>query len=484
MALLRRPPDRHAGGKPAAMPDSAPPLPCGALPSARQLRWHRLEAYAFVHFTVNTFTGREWGYGDESPACFAPTDCDVDGIVRDIGAAGLRGLILTAKHHDGFCLWPSQFTAHSLRHSPYRGGRGDLVREFADACGRHGVAFGVYLSPWDRHHAAYGQPAYVTYFRAQLRELLTAYGPIFEVWFDGANGGDGYYGGARERRQIAEDYYDWPRTHQLVRELQPDAVIFSATGPDVRWVGNEDGVAGSPCWPTITGDEEAVRRGDFAVLNSGTPRGAVWRPAEADVSIRPGWFHHDHEDRAVKTPDQLMDLFFASVGRGAALNLNLPPDRRGRLADPDRAALAAWGERRRALFARNLAAGATVTASDTRGNAARYGAANLLDGSPDTYWATNDPVRHAELMVEFAQPEGVEVLQLREFLPLGCRIESFALDAWRDGGWSELALGSAVGSNCLLRFPRLITPRVRVRLLKAAACPVLSALGLYRSGPA
>ena len=268
-----------------------PPAPYGPVPSARQLRWHGLEIYGFLHFTVNTFTDKEWGYGDESPAIFDPTGFDADQIAGAAEAAGLKGLILTAKHHDGFCLWPSKLTEHSVRNSPWRGGKGDVVREIADACRRHGLLFGVYLSPWDRNHPEYGRPAYLDYYRGQLRELMTAYGPLFEVWFDGANGGDGYYGGAREKRTIdRRTYYDWENTRQVVRDLQNDAVMFSDAGPDVRWVGNEKGIAGDPSWATLDRGDFAPGEADEARLNRGDRPGTHWLPAECDVSIRPGWF--------------------------------------------------------------------------------------------------------------------------------------------------------------------------------------------------
>src|SRR3954468_11426865 len=247
---------------------AAPPEPFGPVPSDRQIDWHALEVYGFLHFTVNTFTNREWGPGDEPDDVFNPTDFDADQIVRVAKEGGLRGLVLTAKHHDGFCLWPSAYTKHSVKFSKWRDGKGDVVREIADACHRHGLKFGVYLSPWDRNHADYGRPEYLTYYRNQLRELLTNSGEIFEVWFDGANGGEGYYGGARERRTIDNrTYYDWANTWKIVRELQPNACMFSDAGPDVRWVGNEDGVAGETCWATLTGAGFAPGRSDARVLN-------------------------------------------------------------------------------------------------------------------------------------------------------------------------------------------------------------------------
>src|SRR5215831_11366030 len=277
------------------------PAPYGPLPSARQLRWHELEFYGFLHFSVNTFTDKEWGYGDESPSVFNPTDFDADQIVRTAKAAGMKGLILTAKHHDGFCLWQSKFTDHSVKQSPWRDGRGDVVKEISAACQKYGLKFGIYLSPWDRNRADYGQHDYPTYFRQQLRELLTQYGPIFEVFFDGANGGSGYYGGARETRQIdRETYYDWPAVWELVRKLQPDACLFSDAGPDVRWVGNERGLAGETCWATLNKQDFVPGRADVRRLNRGDRSGAFWVPAEADVSIRPGWFYHAREDDQVR----------------------------------------------------------------------------------------------------------------------------------------------------------------------------------------
>ena len=305
----------------AALPAAAAtPSPSGAVPAPRQLAWHRLGAHAFMHFTINTFTDREWGYGDESTTLFNPTDFSADQIAGAVVAGGLNGLILTAKHHDGFCLWPSRFTEHSIKNSPYKAGRGDIVREMAEACRRHGLRFGVYLSPWDRNHAEYGRPAYVEYYHAQLNELTTQYGPLFEVWFDGANGGDGYYGGARERRKIdGHTYYQWDKVREIVRKNQPDAVMFADSDMDIRWVGNEDGQAGNPCWPTW----DLTSPYSLDKANHGVRGGPVWNPAEVDVSIRPGWFWH--ADEAPKSPATLTRLWFESQGRGASLLLNVAP---------------------------------------------------------------------------------------------------------------------------------------------------------------
>jgi len=346
----------------------APPAPFGPVPTARQLRWHELEFYGFLHFTVNTFTDKEWGYGDEPESVFNPSAFDADQIVRSAKDAGMRGLILTCKHHDGFCLWPSKFTEHSVKNSPWQGGKGDVVRDISAACRRHGLRFGVYLSPWDRNHKDYGRPEYVTYYRNQLRELLTNYGDIFTVWFDGANGGDGFYGGAKERRQIDNKvYYDWKNTWQIVRDLMPMAVMFSDVGPDFRWVGNERGIAGETCWATINAGD-GVPGNTSANLNQGERPGTNWIPAECDVSIRPGWFYHAKEDGKVKTPAQLLDVYYQSVGRGACLNLNLPPDRRGQIHENDLESIKEFQRILRATFAKDLARKAKITASNTRGN--------------------------------------------------------------------------------------------------------------------
>ncbi len=455
-----------------------PPEPFGAVPSARQVAWHELEAYAFVHFTINTFTDKEWGYGDESPELFAPTDFDADALVRTVKEAGLRGLVLTAKHHDGFCLWPSRYTEHSIAHSPYRRGQGDIVREVAEACRRQGIKFGLYLSPWDRNRADYGQPSYLAYYRAQLTELLTNYGPLFEIWFDGANGGDGYYGGAREKRTIdGATYYDWPNTWKIVRELQPQAALFSDAGPDVRWVGNEKGVAGDPCWATI--NAAGFHPGHAERLENGDRHGAQWIPAEVDVSIRPGWFFHPNEQP--KTPAELFSIYLTSVGRGANLILNIAPDRRGRVPEADAAALRAWQAAISTMLAKNLAAGATVTASNVRGGDAAYAPARARDGDNATYWATDDAVRTAELILDLGAARTFDLVALREPITLGQRIDRFAVDAWdaASGVWKEIGAATGIGARRLLPVPATTTTKVRFRMVEAAACPALTEVGLY-----
>ncbi len=461
-----------------------PPTPYGPAPSPRQLQWQQMEFVGFLHFTINTFTDREWGNGDEPASIFNPTAFDAGQIVRTVRDAGMKGLILTAKHHDGFCLWPSKFTEHSVKNSPWRNGRGDLVKEIATACRKYGLKFGVYLSPWDRNHKDYARAEYITYYRNQLRELLTQYGPVFEVWFDGANGGSGYYGGARETRTIdRRTYYDWPGTWQLVRDLQPGACLFSDAGPDVRWVGNEKGVAGETCWATINSADFWPGEADIKRLNRGDRPGTDWLPAECDVSIRPGWFYHTNEDAKVKSPEKLREIYFASVGRGANLLLNLPPDRRGLIHESDVASLREFRRQLDTTFAHDLARHARVTASDTRGKDARFSPAKVNDGKRDTYWTTGDFITKPELVLDLGKPATFNVVRLREYLPLGQRIEEFALDQWQDDQWVEFATGTSIGNCRLVRSAPVTTTKVRLRITKSPVCPALAELGLFAETP-
>ncbi len=456
-----------------------PPPPYGPVPTARQLLWHDMEFYGFVHFTVNTFTDKEWGYGDESEKVFAPTAFDAAQIARTAKMAGMKGLVLTCKHHDGFCLWPSQYTEHSVKNSAWKNGQGDVVRELSEACRQEGLKFGVYLSPWDRNHKDYATPAYITYYRNQLRELLTNYGELFTVWFDGANGGDGFYGGARETRRIDNKvYYDWPNTWSIVRELQPNACMFSDAGPDFRWVGNESGRAGDPCWATLNGAGR-YPGGTSDGLNSGERPGTDWIPAECDVSIRPGWFYHEKEDNAVKTARQLLDIYYASVGRGCCLNLNMPPDRRGQIHDNDVAALREFRRILDHTFATDLAPTARLQASNTRGGDPRFAVENLVDGKRDTYWCSENAVTTPELILDFAREVTFSVIRLREYLPLGQRIDAFALDIRQGSRWVNFFQGTSIGNQRLVRVPAVTASKIRLRILKAAACPALSELGVF-----
>ena len=468
------------GGLPAVAQVKAP-SPYGPTPSARQLRWHEMEFYGFLHFTVNTFTDKEWGYGDESPSIFNPTDFNAEQIVSTAAAAGMKGLILTCKHHDGFCLWPSKYTEHSVKNSPWRNGRGDVVKEIASACRKYGLKFGVYLSPWDRNHKDYGRPEYLDYYRNQLRELLTLYGPVFEIFFDGANGGDGYYGGAREKRTIDRNtYYDWATTWNLVRSLQPDTCLFSDAGPDIRWVGNERGIAGDPLWSTLNKDDFAPGRADETRLNRGDRPGSDWVPAECDVSIRPGWFYHSNEDGRVKSGATLVELYYASVGRGGSLLLNLAPDRRGQIADTDIKSLHEFRRILDTTFREDYAQKSQVTASNTRGNGdRRFSPRNVIDGRRNTYWATDDSIKTPELIIDLGRERTFNVVRLREYLPLGQRVEAFALDVWTDNKWEQFATGTSIGNCKLVRAKRVTTTKVRLRITQSPVCPAISELALF-----
>lgn len=461
-------------------PTADPPVPVGPVPSERQMRWHAMEFYGMVHFGINTFTDKEWGLGDESPALFNPTAFDAGQIVGAAKAAGMRGLILVCKHHDGFCLWPSQFTEHSVKNSPWQAGKGDVVKEVSEACRRQGLRFGVYLSPWDRNHPHYGQPEYLTYYRNQLRELLTNYGDIFMAWFDGAGGGDGYYGGSRKPRRVDKrSYYDWEHTWSLVRELQPGAVMFSDAGPDVRWVGNEVGYAADPCWGALNLEGRYPGGPAWHDLPEGQRSGSHWVPPECDVSLRIGWFYHAKEDNHVKSVEKLLQLYYSSVGRGACLNLNLGPDRRGVLHENDVQVLRAFGETLRATLATNLAIGARITASDVRGGDQRFRAENLLDDRVGSYWTTDDGMITAEVVLELSRPTKFTVVRLREFLPLGQRVEEFALDVWEDGSWHHFAEGKSIGYQRMIRVQPVTADRVRLRILRSPPCPAICELAIF-----
>ena len=462
--------------------ETPPPAPLLPLPDANQLAWHEMEMNAFVHFTTNTFTGKEWGYGDESPSIFNPTAYDADQWVRTFKETGFKGVILTCKHHDGFCLWPSQYTEHSVKNSPWRNGEGDVVRDVMRACKKYELKFGVYLSPWDRNHADYGTPAYLEYYRNQLKELFTNYGPVFEMWFDGANGGDVYYGGKRENRSInGSTYYDWPTTLQLVRDMEPAILFFSDAGPGVRWVGNERGVAGETNWNAITPDTlYAGKAGIEKLLNEGHENGTHWIPAEVDVSIRKGWFYHAEEDTLVKTPQQLFDIYLTSVGRGSTLLLNVPPDRRGLVHEKDVASLQGFRELLDTEFRTNLALNKKVTATSHRGDDKRYAANHITDGYKDTYWSTNDEVLTGSLEIELEKNQSIKYVVLQEDVRLGQRIKAFSIDVLQGDQWESVVRATTIGYKRILRLEHPVQAEaIRINILDAKACPVISNVEVY-----
>ncbi|MBW6536560.1 MAG: alpha-L-fucosidase [Mariniphaga sp.] len=459
-----------------------PPEPVHPLPSERQLAWHELEFYAFVHFNMNTFTNMEWGFGNESPELFNPTGLDTRQWARVCKEAGMKGIILTAKHHDGFCLWPSEYTEHSVKKSPWKNGEGDVVRELADACREYGLKFGVYLSPWDRNHPDYGRPEYITYFRNQLRELLTNYGEVFEVWFDGANGGTGWYGGANEERRIdRKTYYDWENTYKIVRELQPSACLFSDAGPDVRWVGNEEGWAMKTNWAPIRRDEFYPGSPNYAELRTGHEDGTHWVPAEVDVSIRPGWYYHPSEDHKVKTLPHLLDIYYNSIGRNASFLLNFPVDTCGLIHEKDVEQVMKLADAVKADFADNLALGKRVTATSIRGNSSKYKARNVTDGNPDTYWAADDNIIESSLEINFRKPTEMNRFLVQEDIRLGQRVKKFKLEALVDNGWHLIASETTIGRKRILRFPNVTASKLRLTIEDAKASPVISNIEVYHA---
>ena len=464
------------------------PSPYGALPAKNQLSWPELEPYVLVPFTPTPFENKEWGYGDADPAIFNPSGFNAQQIAEAAAAGGFKGLIFVAKHHDGFALWPTKTTAYNIGKSPWKNGRGDMVKEFELAARKNGMQFGVYCSPWDRNFPAYGTHEYVKAYREQLKELYTNYGKLFITWFDGANGGDGYYGGAREKRNIDRTtYYGWDTTWNIVRQLQPGSVIFSDMG-DVRWVGNEEGHAAETSWATFTpepvdGKTIAVP-GELKYWKSpeGTRNGAFWKPAECDVPLRPGWFYHPDQNHRVKTPAQLFDLYFKSVGRGASLDLGLSPDTRGLLHDNDVESLKAFGKLLQATFAEDLARVAKLTASNIRGNNKRFfGVGNLLDNDRYSYWATDDAVTSPELLLEWKQPVTFNIIRLRENIKLGQRIERVALDARVNGQWQEIGQATSIGANRLIRLKDFVTTdAIRLRVTQSPVSIALSEIGIFR----
>jgi alpha-L-fucosidase len=435
--------------------------------------------YAFVHFNMNTFTGKEWGEGSETPARFDPSELDVRQWTRTFKDAGMTGVIITAKHHDGFCLWPSAGTEHSVKNSPWRDGKGDLLAELSRACAEDGLLFGVYLSPWDRNHPDYGNSeAYNAYFVQQLREVCSNYGPLFEVWFDGACGE-----GPNGRRQV----YDWPAFHAVVRELQPDAVMFSDAGPDIRWVGNERGYGSETNWAPFRRDEFYPGiPGREAELGTGHRDGEHWVPAEVDVSIRPGWYWRQSENDRVKSLKELEDIWYASIGRGCNLLLNVPPDRRGLVAEPDVARLRELRDLLDRTFVRDLAKGNAASASNVRGGADRFSAGRAVDGDPETAWATDDGVIESSIEVALS-PSGaavpVNIVDLREAIAFGQRVDRFRVDAKIDGAWREVAAGTTIGPRRILRFPTVVASDLRIAILAAKGPPMLATIEAWAAPP-
>ena len=461
-----------------------PPDPILPIPEPKQVEWQQMETYAFIHFGLNTFNDREWGYGDTDPKVFNPTNLDCDQWAQTLVKAGMKGVILTAKHHDGFCLWPFEGTDYSVKNSPWKNGQGNVVKELSEACKKYGLKFAVYLSPWDRHQANYGTPEYLPYFYAQLHDLLTNYGPVFEVWFDGANGGDGWYGGAKDIRTIdRKNYYNYPRIYEMLDSIQPQAIIFSDGGPGCRWVGNEKGFAGATNWSFLREGEVHPGYEKSYELQYGHADGNQWVPAECDVSIRPGWFYHPEEDDRVKSPDQLVDLYYRSVGHNATLLLNFPVDRRGLIHPVDSANAVRFHEMIQQQLKTNLVAGMTPKVSNERGG--DFVASALTDDNFDTYWATEDGVTTADIEFSFDTPTRMNRMMLQEYIPLGQRVKAFVVEYLDKDTWLPVKLNeetTTIGYKRLLRFETVETKGIRIRITDARGPLCLSNVGVYDAG--
>lgn len=432
------------------------PAPCGPTPTENQLRWQDMEMYAFIHYSLNTYTDQEWGYGNEDPKLFNPSHLDCRQWARVCKQAGMKGIIFTAKHHCGFCMWPSAYTDYSVKNSPWKNGKGDVVRELAEACREEGLKFAVYLSPWDRNHPDYGRPEYITYFRNQLRELLTQYGDIFEVWFDGANGGNGWYGGANETRRInGKTYYGWAETFRMIRELQPNAVIWNDGGDrgDLRWVGTEAGNVGETNWSLMPGTGDTP----WHMLHYGVEEGDVWCPGETNTSIRPGWFYHDAENDHVKSLSKLMDTYYKSVGRNSTLLLNFPIAPNGRIHPVDSLRGIAFNKMIQEVFKTDLAHKARIR---SKGN---------------------------ETIIDFKKPTSFNRFVAEEEIRYGQRVKEFRLEALVDGQWmplkDELAENgdglTTIGHRRIICFPTVTATKLRFTVTDSKCDPIIKRTSVY-----
>ena len=459
--------------------DNTPaPAPFGAVPKESQMNWQKMEYYMFIHFGPNTFTDVEWGDGKEDPKVFNPTNLDCRQWAETAKNAGMKGIILTAKHHDGFCLWPSEYSSHTVRESGWKDGKGDVLKEFVEACKEYDLEFGVYVSPWDRNHPTYGTPEYNEVYANTLAEVYRNYdgANMFEQWFDGANG-EGPTGTKHE--------YDWSLFEKTVYEANPDMIIFSDIGPDCRWMGNEKGIAGETNWSTL--DTEGFGRGydapDSKVLNTGNKNGKYWIPAETDVSIRPGWFYSPSTDDKVKTVEELMSIYYTSIGRNSNLLLNVPPNREGRISPIDSLRLMEFRDAVAQSFTDNLAKEAQILVSETRGKSNKYKEQNILDYDYDSFWTTNDDIHTAWVEIQFNNPQTFNCLLIQEYIPLGQRVETFNIEYWNESTneWVVLTEATTIGYKRILRFPTTTASKIRVNIQESLASPLLNNIEVYQT---
>lgn len=443
--------------------NTPPPEPVLPVPTQAQIEWQKMEQYAFVHFGLNTFNDLEWGYGNTPAHTFNPTNLDAKQWVSVIKEAGLKGVILTAKHHDGFCLWPTKTTDYNITQSPYKDGKGDMVGELAAACKEAGLKFGLYLSPWDRNNENYGTDKYVDIFHSQIKELVSNYGPLFEYWFDGANGGTGWYGGADEKRSITPtEYYKYEKAVDLIKSHHPDIMIFGGTVPTIRWIGNESGYAGETNWSTFsTGTDEFKG-------NTGVKDGEQWIPGETDVSIRPGWFYHHREDHQVRSVGNLVNIYYQSVGRNSNLLLNFPVSLNGTIHPVDSVRAIEWGKVIRQELANDLLKEAKASATNERSS--RYAASKANDGDWDTYWATEDSETTGTLSFTLNKPRMVNRLLIQEYIPLGQRVAKFNVEVEVNGKWEPISLSeetTTIGYKRILRFDTVEATGIRINFTES-----------------
>ena len=448
------------------------PAPYGVLPTEAQVEWQKMEYNLFMHFGPNTFTGAEWGSGQEKAELFNPTAMDCGQWASIAKAAGMKGIIITAKHHDGFCLWPNPVSRHTVAQSSWRDGKGDVLKDLSEACDEYDLGFGVYISPWDRNDPHYGTDEYNDVFVKTLESALGNYGHVFEQWFDRACGE-----GPNGKQQI----YDWPLFNSTVLKMQPDAIIFSDYGPGCRWVGNEAGSAGRTCWSTMNVNDDftgpPVSRRE---LNEGIKGASTWAAAETDVSIRPGWFWRESENSRVKSLQHLLKIYYESVGRNSLLLLNVPPDTRGLIHEVDSARLMEFRAALDEIFSVDLAAGAEIEAENVRGGARRFSAQNLLHHDYDRYWAVDDDVTKVSLVVTLPEQRTFNRVQLQEYIPLGQRVSAFSIEALdEDGIWQPIARETTIGYKRIVHVPTTTTTAVRVNIEESEACPVLNGFALF-----
>ncbi len=457
------------------------------VPTPRQLAWQEIEFYSFFHFGMNTFTEMEWGDGTADPKLFNPTALDATQWVQSVKAAGMKGCLLTCKHHDGFCLWPSKYTDYTLKASPYKDGKGDIVKEVAEACEKEGLKFGIYLSPWDRHEKTYGTKEYNDYFVHQLMELLQNYGPIFSVWFDGACGE-----GPNGKKQV----YDWQRYYETIRTLQPDAVI-AVSGPDVRWIGNEGGHTRKEEWSVVPEElfneskiqEDSQKTDDETFRNKLIPKDedlgsfdvvkdkkVHWRPAEVDVSIRPGWFYHPEEDDKVRSLENLTDIYFRAVGGNAALLLNIPPDKKGLIPEQDVLRLKELGEVIKNYQKENVAEKAALTSS-FKGDTKEL---HHLLTDDKSYFKPQEEIEAGEFILTFEKPVTFNIIKIKEAIAFSQRVEDFSVEILKNDKFEPLFSGKTIGYQRIIRLEKPVTT-TRVRLkVSARWYPILQQIALYQ----